>query len=115
MSDESRFGLGAIREAARKRAAATSLHAIADEIGLSYTGFRAFLAGASPHQATREKLVNWYVEHRSSRGKNSLASEDVMAAVQLLALYIKSAKTKSARERRIREISEEITKLAGKG
>lgn len=56
-----------IREAARARAAATSMRAAAAEVGMSFAAFRDFLSGSEPYQANRDRLLAWYKAHEPGR------------------------------------------------
>ena len=51
-----------LREAAQARVAASSRRAVAREIGVYVRGLEVFLAGATPHPKTLEKLLRWYRE-----------------------------------------------------
>jgi hypothetical protein len=101
----SRFGIASVREAVRKRVAETSLRDTADEIGMSFSGLRSFVRGATPHAATRAKLVSWYSGGRSS---GAAGKADVAAAISLLAGYVSSAATASVKRRRLEEIVRQI-------
>jgi len=93
MPSKAVFDIARIRAAARARADATSRRAAATEIGMSLTGFLAFLKGGKPHPRTREKLVEWYVEqHAMSRrgGEADVGDDDAEAAIELLVRYIEA-------------------------
>jgi hypothetical protein len=93
------FGVAAIRAFAKARAEATSLHAVAAEIPMSYTAFRHFLQGGKPQAATVAKLIAWYGECRQG-GDSSEPSEDVEAALVLLIRFIGQARSgRGARKR----------------
>lgn len=52
-----------LRRAAQRRVAEIGLRAAADEIGMSFSGLRTFLAGTSPHQITVTRLSRWAAAH----------------------------------------------------
>jgi hypothetical protein len=79
--------LDALREAARAYAEATSQRQAAREIGLSGTGFRAFLNGSEPHAGTLRKLNEWYVQKQASDG-GEVSSEAAAAALSLLVAHL---------------------------
>ncbi|HEU0053373.1 MAG TPA: hypothetical protein VFQ39_09360 [Longimicrobium sp.] len=58
-----------IREALRLEVEATSLRAVAREVGMSPMGLRNFIGGSSTtsYSATVRKLSAWYVRHHASR------------------------------------------------
>jgi hypothetical protein len=107
MSPKGQFGVEAIREAARKRAAETSGRSTAAEIGMSETAFRHFLRGGRPHPETRARLVAWYVS-RGRPGGFEIRLEDVKAAVELLRRYVAAAGTADLRRRRKNQVLEAL-------
>lgn len=52
--------IAAFRAAAQQLTEDTSLRQAAQEIGLSWSGLRTFLAGTSPYGPTLKKLREWY-------------------------------------------------------
>jgi len=92
MARDAGYGMSVIRQAARRRAKATSIRALADEIGMSYTGCRAFLGGGKPHPETRRRLVAWYSALKAGSALRS-SIEDMDLAVDLLVRYIQRAGT----------------------
>ena len=79
--------LEALREAARAYAEATSQRQAACEIGLSGTGFRAFLNGSQPHPATLRKLNEWFVQKQAS-DQGEVSSDAAAAALSLLVAHL---------------------------
>ncbi len=112
MPSEPGLSLATIRLAAKKHADATSLRSAAADVGLSFTGFRAFLAGGKPHPKTRARLVSWYVEHRKSsrRSTRRITRDDAELGVSLLGLYLKQDGREDARDRRLIELAKRIAK-----
>lgn len=99
MAGKRTIGVEVLRFAAQKRAEATSIRATAAEIGMSYTGFRAFLQGGKPHRETRRRLAAWYAIMQSRSG-TGIGAEDVAAAAEVFAAYLRQAGTpKLVRER----------------
>lgn len=70
------------------------MRATATEIGMSYTGFRAFLQGGKPHRETRRRLAAWY-----ARAGKGISQEDVEAAVEIIAVYLYAGTRNLTRER----------------
>lgn len=56
-----------IRQTAELRVQETSLRQVAYGIGLSPMGLKKFLDGASPYEANRRKLADWYVREQTRR------------------------------------------------
>lgn len=86
-SRERVVSLDALREAARAYAEATSQRQAAREIGLSGTGFRAFLSGSEPHPGTLRKLNEWFVQRLASED-GEVSSEAAAAALSLLVAHL---------------------------
>lgn len=59
--------LDVLRHAAAEAETASSLRAVAREIGMSPTGLRNFIDGQTPYPSTRRKLNAWYTRYRLSR------------------------------------------------
>ena len=112
MPSEPELSLATLRAAAKKHADATSLRSAAADIGLSFTGFRAFLAGGKPHPKTRARLVSWYVEHRKSprRSTRRITREDAELGICLLGLYIRQDGREDARDRNLIDLARRIAK-----
>jgi hypothetical protein len=94
-SRERVVSLDALREAARAYAEATSQRQAAREIGLSGTGFRAFLNGSEPHAGTLRKLNEWYVQKQAGDG-GEVSSEAAAAALSLLVAHLPPGERKDA-------------------
>ncbi len=58
----------------------TSLRQVAYRIGLSPMGLKKFLDGASPYEANRRKLADWYVREQARRG---VPPDPTVAAIAL--------------------------------
>jgi hypothetical protein len=103
------FGLSVIRSAAQQAVAESSLRAVAEEIGMSFSALKEFLDGATirPHRPTAEKLARWY----AGRGKRKpqLSRAEVDAAVAVLLTYIRSAANTATAERRRRALLERLS------
>jgi hypothetical protein len=94
-SRERVVSLDALREAARAYAEATSQRQAAREIGLSGTGFRAFLNGSEPHPGTLRKLNEWYVQRQASDNAE-VSSEAAEAALSLIVAHLPPAERNGA-------------------
>lgn len=103
MSAKVSFGIDTIRRAAARHAEETSAVAAATEIGMSRTAFRHFLKGGRPHPATREKLVAWFVRHRTGETGGPTGG-DVDSAVLLLRDHLAAAPTPGTREKRLSDL-----------
>lgn len=97
-----------LREAARAYAEATSQRQAAREIGLSGTGFRAFLDGTDPHPATIRKLTEWYVQHQVAGG-GEVTLEAAEAALSLLVAHLSAGERPDG----MRRIAEFVASLGG--
>lgn len=102
------FDVARIRAAAQARADETSIRSTADEIGMSFTGFRAFLVGGNPHPRTGKKLVDWYAEHSRRREGSGISRRDVDLAIRLLVRYANEDGRVEVRTRRAREILQQV-------
>lgn len=71
-----------IRGAARLAIEATSLRAVARDVGMSPMGLKHFVAGTQPYSATYRKLLAWYAVHQADAGGSSV--ESVRAGLQLM-------------------------------
>jgi hypothetical protein len=73
-----------LRAAAATRAAATSITAVAKEVGLTTRGLNLFLKGGEPYSATRQKLERWFVRQTAER-KDATDPDTAAAALTVLA------------------------------
>lgn len=105
MPTKPRFGIGTLRKAATAAVERASIRSVAAEIGMSYTGLRAFLAGGSPHEETRRRLLAWYLK---GQGGGQVSSADVRAAIETLVTYLGEASTPSMTEERVVAITKEF-------
>lgn len=106
-SREAGVPVGELREAARRRVAETNLRSVAAEIGLSYSGLRAFLNGTEPFTSTVAKLRAWY--GRTEAGK----VERKRAALRELVEDLPESERERAMEE-IRAVLRKRWKAAGK-
>lgn len=93
----------AIRAAAARAAKANGIRATAREVGMSVTGFRAFLEGSNPFESTREKLTAWYLRHAAA-GEPGQVPDVVQAALAVLVETIPPEKRADA----LRELVEAV-------
>ena len=77
-----RSHVDSIRDAARLAVEATSLRAVARDIGMSPMGLKHFLEGTQPYSATFRKLTAWYVVYQAGSGGFSV--ESVRGALTVL-------------------------------
>lgn len=107
MPSEVKFDAGAIRKLAQRRVANASLRAVADEIGVSKSGLDHFLKGREPYSKTRAKLVAWYARQQRPDG-TPIRPDEVDAAIALLERYMESTGSDTAREKRVREVTQRL-------
>ncbi|HEX7049346.1 MAG TPA: hypothetical protein VF188_03955 [Longimicrobiales bacterium] len=75
--------LDRLREAVAGGVEARSLRQVARDVGMSPTGLRKFLSGATPYSATRRKLERWYVREAARYG-DDLGPGSASAALRIL-------------------------------
>ncbi len=99
-----------IRTAAARAAKAYGVRATARDVGMSVTGFRAFLEGSSPFQSTREKLTAWYLRHVAA-GEPGPTTGVAEAALALLVAHLPPDE-QDATVRELRKVVEKRTKAS---
>jgi len=75
--------LDQLREAVAGGVEARSLRQVARDVGMSPTGLRKFLDGATPYAATRRKLERWFVRE-ASRYADGPGAGSALAALHVL-------------------------------
>lgn len=103
--------LETIRDAAARAAKAEGIRKTAREIGVSVTGFRAFLDGSSPFESTRKKLAGWYLR-RVAAGAEGPAAGVAEAALAVLVEHL-PAEERDATVRELRSVVEKRTRASG--
>ena len=101
---EGRVSVGTLKRAVAGGVSATSLRQVARDVGMSPTGLRKFLLGASPYSATRRKLERWYV--RSGRAPDG---HSALAALEVLVLDLPPAERIQAMQRIVDGLEESRT------
>ena len=91
---ERRVSVGTLKRAVAGGVSATSLRQVARDVGMSPTGLRKFLSGASPYSATRSKIERWYVRRGRAPDVHS-----ALAALEVLVLDLPPAERIRAMER----------------
>jgi hypothetical protein len=71
-----------LRASVRRAVAASSLRAVADQIGLSHRGVRLFIHGSLPRESTLRKLREWYL--RCGAEMHQVSEDTVAAALEVL-------------------------------
>lgn len=71
-----------VRSTAQRRMDATSLRAVARQVGMSPSGLSKFLAGAHPYSKTLARLRAWYLWQGEQPA--TLSPQEALAALQLL-------------------------------
>ena len=95
----------AIREAARRAVAESSLRAVARSIPMSPMGLQHFVNGTRPYRSTLRKLTAWYVNRGASRGEFS--EDTARAALAILLDGIPEGQQEEARA----ELLERLARL----
>jgi hypothetical protein len=98
----------AIRAAAARAAKVDGIRATARDVGMSVTGFRAFLAGSNPFESTREKLTAWYLR-RAAAGEAGPTASVVDAALALLVAHLPPEEQEAA-VRELRDVVKRRTR-----
>ncbi|HSU14031.1 hypothetical protein [Longimicrobium sp.] len=83
MTDRPLGNLERLREQVTTRVQATSLRAVARQVGMSPTGLEKFLAGGTPYTRSRQKLQDW-AERETGRPSSDLTLEGVEIAIGAL-------------------------------
>lgn len=93
-------GVASLRAKARSAVESSSLRAVAEEIGMSWSGLRSFLEGTTPHPSTIAKLVDW-----SGRGLAASPSRaDVMSSLELVADYLEGVGSHEGKRQRLASV-----------
>lgn len=66
--------LDRLRHAVAERVRATSLRAVARQVGMSPSGLHSFLSGGVPYQKSRRKLFEWLHRERGGRAGDEVSS-----------------------------------------
>lgn len=83
MSERPLTSLERLRETVALRVQATSLRAVARQVGMSPSGLEKFLSGGTPYSRSRQKLQEWW-DREGSRPRSELSSEGIEVAVGAL-------------------------------
>ena len=108
---ESAVPVDVLREAVRARSEATSMRAVAAELGLSLGFVQDFIAGAQPRSRTLRAVTAWYVRHRAEAGDGLDA--DTMRAVLALLLEPVPVKARGKARNAFLDALERIYRDAG--
>ena len=94
--------VGTLREGVRRAVAASSLRAVAEQVGLTHRGLAKFLEGSTPHSGTVRKLTRWYVSHPS--GAEPISPDVAKATLTFLLSGIPEATI----ERAVRDVATHV-------
>jgi len=83
MSERPLTSLERLRETVALRVEATSLRAVARQVGMSPSGLEKFLSGGTPYSRSRQKLQDWW-EREGSRPHSEVSPEGIEVAVGAL-------------------------------
>lgn len=103
--------LDTIRSAATRAAKTEGIRKTARAIGVSVTGFRAFLAGSTPFESTQKKLAGWYLQ-RVADGAEDSSADVAEAALAVLVEHLPEEEREAA-VRELRSVVEKRTKTSG--
>jgi len=95
-----------LRESVAIRVHATSLRAVARQVGMSPSGLEKFIAGGMPYSATRRKLVEWWYRE-GTHPHMQLSADAVAVALGTLVGDLPPDR----RERTLRELVETLREL----
>jgi hypothetical protein len=73
-----------LRQALRDEVAATSLHNVSRQTGMTAGGLQRFIDGGRPYTATRRRLERWYVLHGPGRHEAGLSGGSALAILRVL-------------------------------
>jgi hypothetical protein len=103
MSERPLTSLERLRETVRLRVEATSLRAVARQVGMSPSGLEKFLAGGTPYAGSRQKLQDWW-EREGSRPRPEVSAQGIEVAVGALVRDLPPEFRAEAIERLIRAL-----------
>jgi hypothetical protein len=89
-----------VRRLAATRAAATSVNAVAMQVGMTARGLQLFLNGSTPYAANRQKLLRWYVRE-VSLGDDDVDADTARAALQVLMHALPPARRGAVQEQAV--------------
>jgi hypothetical protein len=75
---------------------------------MSHSGLHVFLSGSRPHPDTVKKITEW----SSVAADGHKDSRDIVAAIALLAGYVREAPTDVASKTRLASVTSEIARLS---
>lgn len=103
MSERPLTSLERLRETVALRVQATSLRAVARQVGMSPSGLEKFLSGGTPYTRSRQKLQDWW-EREGSRPRSEVSAEGIQVAVGALVRDLPPEFRAEAIERLIRAL-----------
>ncbi len=83
MYERSSSTLVRLRETVAIRVQATSLRAVARQVGMSPTGLEKFLSGGTPYSRSRAKLQEWW-DREGARPRADITTEGIAVAIGAL-------------------------------
>jgi hypothetical protein len=82
-ADRALMSLERLRETVAVRVQASSLRAVAKQVGMSPTGLEKFLGGSTPYARSRQKLHDWWVRE-GARPRSDMTAGGVEIAMGAL-------------------------------
>src|SRR3954468_22562028 len=73
-----------MRRALCDEVAATSLHNVSRQTGMTAGGLQRFIDGGQPYTATRRRLERWYLLHGPGRHEAALSGGSALAILKVL-------------------------------
>ncbi|HEX8691694.1 MAG TPA: hypothetical protein VF746_04690 [Longimicrobium sp.] len=83
MTQRPSTSLERLRESVALRVQATSLRAVARQVGMSAAGLEKFIAGGIPYSRSRQKLQDWWARE-GQRPRSDMTTEGVEIAIGAL-------------------------------
>jgi len=75
-----------LRESVRSAVSASSLRAVAEQVGLTHRGLALFIEGSKPRPSTIRKLTAWYLNR--PRDGEAISPEDAEAVLAVLLMGV---------------------------
>ena len=92
-----------LRENVALRVQATSLRAVARQVGMSPSGLEKFLSGATPYSRSRQKLHDWWVRE-GSKPRSDIHTEGISVALGALVRDLPPEEREAGMKRLVRTL-----------
>lgn len=95
-----------LRRALRHEVAATSLHNVSRQAGMTAGGLQRFIDGAKPYMATRRRLERWYLLHGPGRHETALSGGSALAILRVLVQDLSPARHRPTLELLVKSLED---------